>query len=65
MTCHGESDGTSATIKRVEPMQWALLRAIRHEALRQDPDAFGAVYGDDAIKPPVFWTTASMPASGS
>ena len=43
------------TIERVPPDAWAAYRAIRLEALQDEPHAFGASYADAIAKPDAFW----------
>jgi ribosomal protein S18 acetylase RimI-like enzyme len=58
------ADGGYPVVVRVDPHQWALLREVRLEALRQGPDAFGATYADESIEPLSFGLTARPRASG-
>jgi ribosomal protein S18 acetylase RimI-like enzyme len=42
-------------IRRITEQDWPLLRAIRLDALRADPDAFGSTYADQAAFPEHRW----------
>jgi ribosomal protein S18 acetylase RimI-like enzyme len=42
-------------IINLEPEEWARYRALRLEALRLEPQAFGASYADQAANPDDFW----------
>lgn len=42
-------------IIQLSPHQWQQFRAIRLEALHEEPQAFGTTYADMAQQPPTFW----------
>ena len=56
----------SLEIRRITEPDWPILRTIRLDALRIDPDAFGSTYDDQAAYPEQRWQAmAAEAASGS
>ena len=45
----------SVTIARLDPDRWQDFRALRLDALRTDPQAFGSSYRDARERPDTFW----------
>lgn len=48
----------SATIRRLAPEEWAILRENRLRALRDAPSAFGSTYGEEAQRPDSWWANS-------
>jgi GNAT superfamily N-acetyltransferase len=49
------SDPNTLRIERLSPERWQEYKDLRLEALRTDPDAFGATYENSVQRPDEYW----------
>jgi GNAT superfamily N-acetyltransferase len=49
----------AATVRRLGPDEWPLLRTVRLRALRDVPFAFGSTYEEESIRPDDWWETST------
>ncbi|MDE3086327.1 MAG: GNAT family N-acetyltransferase [Acidobacteriota bacterium] len=49
----------AATVRRLGPEEWPLLRTVRLHALRDAPLAFGSSFEDEVTRPDDWWTAST------
>ena len=56
--------GSDYVVRRLMPVEWRELRALRLRALADAPDAFGATLADAEAEPDAAWQERASPADG-
>ena len=49
----------AATVRRLGPEEWPLLRAIRLRALEDAPSAFASSFEEESARPDAWWTAST------
>ncbi len=57
--------GMTATVRRVRPDEWTMLKGVRLAALADSPSAFGSTYADEADRADEFWVERAERSSTS